>query len=521
MNAASGGVRRVAANMAWNWTGAVVAMACGFVVAPFLIRHLGETGYGLWIVLGSLAGYFSLLDLGIRGAVGRNIALHRSLKDDGALSETFNSALGLMVCAGAVGWGLAIGLSEFILGLLNVPPEYVASTRLALYLVNASMALNFPLQVFDGALWGHQRFDTLNWVDIPAVLIRAGLSVYFVSAGYGLVALAATTFAVGLCTGAAKAVFSFRESRAIRIDVGRMRWSVARTLFGYGRWTFLISIARLGKAQWTPLMIGTVLDVAFVTPYTIARRLQDYAYATLWTATGVLTPVATDLHARDDRSRQQQFFIEGGAWCFGVGLYFLTLFVFLGKPLIVLWVGEPFAYVWTFLVILSAGETIPMSQTVTGYLLLGMAKHRPLAILVLVELVLIFGSAPILAHYFGLYGICAGFAIAQSLCGGVATLIFGSRATAVPVRDYVRRASLPALARAAAPAVLLAAIVRLIPPTTWPLLLMTGAGFSVCYWSCWIGRLQQAGFALPGRTWLPSFGWPAARVRPAIGGSQE
>ena len=72
--AGSSRIRLIVRNVGWNWLGAATAMVCGFFVAPFLIHHLGDTGYGLWIVIGSLAGYFSLLDFGVRGAVGRHVA---------------------------------------------------------------------------------------------------------------------------------------------------------------------------------------------------------------------------------------------------------------------------------------------------------------------------------------------------------------------------------------------------------------------------------------------------------------
>lgn len=49
----------------WNIAGMAVGILAGFVVAPFLVRRLGETSYGLWIPIGSLTGYFGLLDLGV------------------------------------------------------------------------------------------------------------------------------------------------------------------------------------------------------------------------------------------------------------------------------------------------------------------------------------------------------------------------------------------------------------------------------------------------------------------------
>ena len=36
-----------------------------------------------------------------------------------------------------------------------------------LWLIGLNIALSFPLSLFDGILWGFQRFDVLNAIDVP------------------------------------------------------------------------------------------------------------------------------------------------------------------------------------------------------------------------------------------------------------------------------------------------------------------------------------------------------------------
>ena len=92
----------VARNIFWNWAGMLVDLAAGFIIAPFLVRRLGVTDYGLWIVIGSLTGYFSLVDLGLRAAVGRHLALERARNDWSAVNSTLSSALAMFAVMGAI-----------------------------------------------------------------------------------------------------------------------------------------------------------------------------------------------------------------------------------------------------------------------------------------------------------------------------------------------------------------------------------------------------------------------------------
>src|SRR5678816_2847734 len=89
--------RKIARYVLWYVSGMSAGMLVGFVVAPFLIHRLGETGYGLWVLIGSLTGYFGLLDLGVRGSVGRFIAYHRAQGDQRGVNATLTTAL-MVLC---------------------------------------------------------------------------------------------------------------------------------------------------------------------------------------------------------------------------------------------------------------------------------------------------------------------------------------------------------------------------------------------------------------------------------------
>ena len=43
-------VRHIARNVLFNWFGTVANMAVGFFLAPFILHHLGNVGYGVWLL---------------------------------------------------------------------------------------------------------------------------------------------------------------------------------------------------------------------------------------------------------------------------------------------------------------------------------------------------------------------------------------------------------------------------------------------------------------------------------------
>jgi O-antigen/teichoic acid export membrane protein len=72
-------------NVLSNWSVFLFSAVANFFVAPFIVHSLGDSGYGAWVLLGSLVGYLGLLDLGVRGAVMRFVSrLHAAGDHEGA-----------------------------------------------------------------------------------------------------------------------------------------------------------------------------------------------------------------------------------------------------------------------------------------------------------------------------------------------------------------------------------------------------------------------------------------------------
>ena len=434
-------------NVLWNLAGLATRMLVGFFVAPFLLHRLGDSTYGLWIVIGSLTSYFSVLDLGVRGSVGRNVALFRARGDVAGINAIFSTAFCYLCAVAVLSLAATFGAMYAFFFVIQVEPDHADTARLALLLVGFSFALSLPLQAFDGILWAYQRFDLQNGVDIPTVLLRAGLTYWVVGAGHGLVALAVITLFTSLAGLAVKAWMALRLEPDLRIGWARIDRAATTGLFGYGLWYFLLSLVRTIAPPISLMIVGSRLGMTLVAPFNVATGLIGYANQFLIAGTQVLTPVATALHARDDQERQRALFVTGGRGCLALTLLLVSLFVFLGRPLIRLWMGPSMEYAFPLLLILSAGELLPMSQWITYSMILGKGRHRILAICSLLEIAVSAGAALLLTAAGGsLTAVCAAIALPGAVGRGVVPLLFGCRLVGIAPAQYLGRALLPAVA---------------------------------------------------------------------------
>jgi O-antigen/teichoic acid export membrane protein len=475
--------RTVARNVIANWLGMAAHMVAGFVVAPFLVRHLGDREYGWWILIGSLTGYFNLLDLGVSAAVGRNMAYYRAKGDRAGVNAVFNTSLALLGGVAGVALVGTLCLLPFFPQWFQVPDDQAPEVRLALLLFGVNLALVFPSNALMGTLWSLQRFDVLNAIEIPVLVLRVGVTFYFIGQGHGLVALSVIVLSTTLLSALVRAACCFRLDPGLRLGGGQVERGMARKLGGYGFWYFFLSMERPAGQLVVPPLIGYWLGPVMTTLHSFPARLTGYASSVMTSGSQVLTPIATAMHAERRHTEQQELVIEGSKYCFALGLYFICLFLWLGQPLLNLWVpGSLLQSAGLLLAILALGDLLPMSQWINYGIILGKGRHKVMSLISIAELAATVGLAWMLSQRYGLVGVCVAVAVPGALCRGVCQAVYCCRVVGVSLSEYVARAFVPPLVSAAVPAASLALVVsEWHTPDTWLQLCLYGAVFSVAY----------------------------------------
>lgn len=102
-------------NVLANWGTYVFATALAFFLSPYVVQHLGDAGYGVWTLVGSLTGYLGLLDFGVRQAVTRYVARAFARDDSGEASRVMSSAAAMFAASAVQVWKrLPVGVATLL-----------------------------------------------------------------------------------------------------------------------------------------------------------------------------------------------------------------------------------------------------------------------------------------------------------------------------------------------------------------------------------------------------------------------
>jgi O-antigen/teichoic acid export membrane protein len=398
-------------NVGSSWFALGINILVGIFISPYIIHHLGDDAYGLWVLIFSITGYYGLFDLGIRSSIIRYVATYSSTNNQEEMNRLISTALCTYSAIGLVALLITLIGTFFVSSIFSITPDFLHTARWLFIVVGSAVAIGFPMGIFGGVLEGLQRFYLLNFTSIGATMLRAISIIFAIRHGYGLLTVAAITVTMPLISGMVNASVVLRIL-PLRLHFKNVNRESIRRIATYSSSTFIIIVASRLRFKTDAMVIGKFIGAAAITYFTIGSRLVDYAGEVVSGLAQVFVPMSSQSDATGDLAGLRRIFVAGNRACALVIFPMAAILIILGKSIIHAWVGARYvATSYPVLLVLVIPSTLMWAQSASGRVLFGMAKHRTLAIVTLLE-----GSANLflsifLVRHFGILGDAAGTSI--------------------------------------------------------------------------------------------------------------
>lgn len=424
-------------------------MAVGFVLAPYVVRTLGDEGYGYWALVLTATSYFLRLDLGIQSAVAQYVSRHLADGDSVRLNEKVNSALTVLLSlAGCILLASAAGASAFS-GFFRVHGEAADSIRWAFILMGAATAAKLPFSIFYAMLVGRERFGILSGVSVGVRLINAALVFLTLKAGDGPAGLALVMAGTQFLEGSLLALFALRAVPEVKLRLFHFRAAAFRELFAFGAFNFLINLAaQVGNGSWA-VILAHVWGPDHVTWFSIGYEIIPYLAGVANAATLPLLHGLIPLDVGDAADSLKRMYVYGTryftAFICAIGVNLLLL----GERFIGLWMGDkylehgPWGSSGTVLVLLAFANIASHSSAVAQQILFARRRNRVFALVTVAQTLAIGGLAYVLVPRLGIFGMALSMVLPLAIIeGGVVPFLAAPHAGAA-AGEYWARGILP------------------------------------------------------------------------------
>lgn len=422
-----------------NWFGLVVLAASNLLLTPLMIHHLGAVDYGVWILAGSVLDYYGLLDLGMRSAMFRYVALYRGGDQREEVDRTFNSALFLVCATAALICVLSVGVAVAVPHFKTLQDVSANTFGTLLFLLGISVAIMFPTRMLATYISAHQRWDLYNAAGIAAMVTRAVAIVIVLKLGYGILAIAIVTVVVAVLSTGQHVIFLRIADPLVCVKLRLISAKRIRDLFAFSMRSLLISVGDYLRFYSDSAVIAAVLNVALVTPFSVATRLIECFKSVVIAAGGPVLGRMTELDGGNQREELRNLLLTstrllGLLAILGGGLLLVN-----GRALLRIWVGQELVSAYSIVAILAVGYMINLILHPTLLIVIAKGVHGPLGWWSIAEGIANIGLSIIWGRSHGLLGVAMGTVLPMLVIKLVIQPWYAARACEVSVWQFMSR----------------------------------------------------------------------------------
>jgi len=383
-----------------------------------MIRILGQSEFGLYSVLGSLAAYFSVMDMGLGNAMVRFTSRNRAIGNND--SEARLNGLFLMLYT-------LIGIITIIVGVIvynNVVTLFgsefsdveLAKAKLMVIVLTFNFSLSFPLSIFSSIIRAYERFVVDKIVSIIRIILSPILILPFIYIGFGAVSMVVITTIVNISCLLFNFYYSIKKLN-IKFYFGKIDKSLLMQILGYSFFVFLGVIVDQINWQTDQIILGAIRGTAPVAVYAIAMQFIKLYIKFSTSISGLFLPKVSMMVAKNASGDElTNIMIKFGRIQYIIVTFILGGFILFGLPFIEFWAGNSYSSAYYIVLIIMLPLTIPLVQNIGITILYAknLQKFRSL-VLILIAISNVLFSIP-LAKIYG--GIGVAFATSGTLIVG-------------------------------------------------------------------------------------------------------
>jgi O-antigen/teichoic acid export membrane protein len=361
-----------------SWIAVTANAAVGFFLTPYVLHHLGDEAYGLWILTVTCVGYYGLLDIGVRSSILRYVSRNQALGNRDSVNEVVATAFYYYLAACVIILIAALVSVGPVSSFFSVSPDLVHSFKGLYLLAGAVQGLTLPLVVFAGSLEASGRFDQMYTTNVIGLAVRVVAVIGVIHAGGGLFAVGAATLLSQLLPYCIQVPLCFRANRGISLHPRWARASVFRDMLRYGSISLTVGIGEKMRGYIYPLLVAKFLSPVAVTFFALPVKLMQFPTDGVGTMTEIVNPMSSRLEAQNNFGKLRELILNSSQTAFLLLIPLASFLIIFGKDLLTVWVGSRYTSAYGILVLLTLGLGAAATQCCIQSMLFGIERHKAL-----------------------------------------------------------------------------------------------------------------------------------------------
>ena len=394
------------AGLTSSWITTLITVVYGLVSVPLVLHYLPIQEFGLFMLLLQIAGYFTLIELGMAGATARILMDHKDTLDDKIYGSVIATGALVFVIQGALILLVGLVAAPWIVAAAGVPPELREVAIYLLHWLALAFGLTTGFKVFSSVLYANKRLDVLNLATATSVIFGlAGLALVLATGG-GLKDLAGVFVLQTLLSIVAQGFSCWRLRLLPQEGLwGRPTVARFREMFNFAKDVFLVNVGNQILEASQLIIVSRTMGLSAAAVWSVATKVFNLLYQLLTRIEGTAIVFFSEMMVRNEREKLKSRFRQIYQISASLAAVSLTFAVAINGPFVSLW-AEP-GLAWSMPLSASLASVVFLSVVTRCNvdLILHSKQLQALRYIYFLEAILFVVMALLMASVMGFYGV--------------------------------------------------------------------------------------------------------------------
>lgn len=284
----------------------IISMAIGLFTTRIVLDALGETNYGIYMLVAGVVGILGILNSNMANTSMRYMAHSLGTNDKKTIQKTFNTTLILHFVIGAIvvilmqigGWFMF----EY---LLNIPDDKVFDAKIVFQFMVITTFITVISVPYDAVMNSHENMLALSLVDILGSVLKLGVAIYLTFSEANLLILYGfLILVIQLILRVIKQWYSRMKYEECKIRLrGYVDKTLMKSILSFTSWNLFGSLGALAVTQVRGVILNMFFGVSLNAAQGIAQSASTPVNMVSESMTRAINPQLTKSEGGGDRQR--------------------------------------------------------------------------------------------------------------------------------------------------------------------------------------------------------------------------
>lgn len=321
---------RVVANTAVVYVSLIVKMLIGFFAIRLILQALGETDYGIYMIVAGVVAMLDVLDSSMTTTSMRYLAHSLGSGNLSSIKNTFKTTVFIHFLISLVSV-LIIEIGGWIMFeyMLNIPSEKISDAWVVFHLMVVSTFININAIPYEAAMNAHEHIWLLSFFEILSAILQLLMAIFLIcTGGNKLIQYGVIVFLIQLILRFGKWAFcKYQYEECKSKNEGVIDRNLIKSILSFTCWNLFGSLGAIGTVQLRGLIVNMFFGVKLNAAEGISRQASGYVNMFATSMTRAVNPQMMKSEGGGDRERLIRL-TELGA------KYSSFLFTLIGVPVV-------------------------------------------------------------------------------------------------------------------------------------------------------------------------------------------